>query len=1090
MRKSGLSAENNFVGGLVTEKTGFNFPENSVTDCMNVVFNKDGSITRRGGIQPEADYTSEGTEVPTGVNRGYTWFISTDQGPVQFFVFQRGTTVYFYDQGSNALSRGKKDFTINLAAYKTAGSTTDIERERCSFTSGNNYLFIAMKYIDTLWVEYDLDSDSITVNRITLKIRDFEGLDDGLDPDERPNTLSDEHEYNLYNQGWPTRKVRVSRGDDKDLENPKGKNKDAIKYFENGAGAYPSNAEVWWQYKNQFDLMSDTWFNRFGIGNRLVARGSKILTAFNQIRKIGSKVLDTKSSEGLRSPAVAFYAGRVFYAGPTVGGFSNTLYFSRLIRNEKDFGQCYQDNDPTSETIPDLLATDGGAVNILDIGEIINMMVYQQTLFLFATNGVWLVSGADFGGFTADSYQIKKISSIPTLSSWSFVDVDGLPMWWTLDGIYTITGDGQSYQVQNVSNEKIKTWYEEIDGTSKEYAQGTYNREENVVEWGYRHTAVTNTPEDYWQYDRILKLDLNIQAWYPWEMPPNYYFLLPLTVQGSNLTTQDVNVVNSSDVQVVDSIGRNVVTDLQVFTDDPSVTKYFTFTETVFPARDQEIQHPKQDNGTTNSVNTNVEEVGFHRDQSKWIHMQDANNVRVYSTVYVEGGPPTLEAEINLTTLTGVTPSITWNCVPGQGDAEYFFAWPNLTTGGWVDEQIYMINYDGTVKELKTDLPTNAGSWQWVRTLQSPNTGNTFLVIMNAFAIIVKQFDEDGWVSGGASYADGDGGSLDGWYNNPQVTMGDDDVIWFLHAPGTSANLRYIGSHTIGLTGGINNFQTYDLGATYQAASGNKAAFFYWARGSSDRIVTFDANTGNLLFFSNNPGNVQLQSSETVDMTTLYSWTQNNMNGVALLSGMNNFQDDDWMVFSDDLNKIYRYNMRTGVMTDTIDMSGQSTTDPECVIYDSVNQMCIYLNENTYNYFVYFAIPASRGVLSFSEVSDSIQSDWDSDENPAFFETGYRIRGQLMMDASTNYISFVSKTLSGQGYLVSGKWDYSTNSLSSNKRTTQQQGYKHKQYQDYSIRRLKMRGEGKVIQIRVDSDGTKPFHIIGWITMDSIEDRP
>src|SRR5210317_1429719 len=129
MRKSGLSAENNFVGGLVTEKTGFNFPENSVTDCMNVVFNKDGSITRRGGIQPEADYTSEGTEVPTGVNRGYTWFISTDQGPVQFFVFQRGTTVYFYDQGSNALSRGKKDFTINLAAYKTAGSTTDIERE-------------------------------------------------------------------------------------------------------------------------------------------------------------------------------------------------------------------------------------------------------------------------------------------------------------------------------------------------------------------------------------------------------------------------------------------------------------------------------------------------------------------------------------------------------------------------------------------------------------------------------------------------------------------------------------------------------------------------------------------------------------------------------------------------------------------------------------------------------------------------------------------------------------------------------------------------------------------------------------------------
>lgn len=1083
-RQSGLSVENNFIGGLVTEKTGFNFPENSVTDCMNVVFNKDGSITRRGGLQPETDFVSEGREVNAGVNAGYTWFISTEDGPKKFFCFQRGTNVYFYDQSFDALSQGKKDFGINLLNYKTAGTTTDVENERVSFASGNNYLFLSMKYIDPLYVEYDLDTDSITVNRINLKIRDFEGLDDGLDAGERPSTLSTEHKYNLRNQGWPTEKVRVSRGDKKDLENPKGRNGDAISYFKGATGKYPSNGEVWWQYKNSYDLMASTWINRFGVGRRLVARGSNILDAFNQVRSVDGVVVDTKTSEGLRPPANAFYAGRVWYAGPTTGGFSNTVYFSRLIRNEKDFGQCYQDNDPTSETIPDLLATDGGAVNILDIGEIISMHTFGSALFLFASNGVWVIAGADFAGFTADSYQVKKLSSVPALTSWSVVDVDGIPMWWNLDGIYTIQGQGQDFQVQNVSNEKIKTFYEEIPGKSKSYAQGTYNRQDNIVEWGYRQAAVVNDPEDYWYYDRILKFDLNIGAWYPWSMPENYFFLTPLTVSGKTLDTQEVNVVNSAGLQVVDSIGREVVTDLDIFADDPSVTKYFTYTEQVTPARAEEIQHPNG-SATSPGVNTNVEEMGLDYEGGYWLHMSDANNVRIYSTEYVEGGPPTLYNTINLTTLTGTTPSITWNAVPAQG-LNYFVCWPNLGTAGWVDEDIYYVDYDGNLLGTMT-LPTNAGSWQWLRIMKSPNTGNQFILIMNAFDLIVHQIDENGTKSGGASFAASDAGSLDGIYNNPYVTMGDNDVVWFHHAGGVSSNLRYISAYTIGVSGGVFSLRLYDMGATYEAASGNKGAFHYWNRGSSDRIVLFDGNTQNLYYFNNNTDG-SFDVEETVDMSS-FAWTQNNLSGLSLAAGYNSNADSDYMVFTDDLNKVYRYNMRTAVMTDTVDMIGETTVDPEAIMYDPDRQMAVYINENTYNYFIYFAIPASTQVLTFSEVSDSV-SDWDVEGEPAFFETGYRIRGQLMMDASTNYVSFVSKTDATQGYLVSGKWDYTTMSTSSKKRTTKQQGYKHKANTEYSIRRLKMRGEGKVIQLRVDSDGNKPFHIIGWITMDSIEQRP
>ena len=48
--------------------------------------------------------------------------------------------------------------------------------------------------------------------------------------------------------------------------------------------------------------------------------------------------------------------GRIFYA------VDSTVSYSQVLVSSQQAGNCYQNNDPTSETIPDLLDTDGGVI--------------------------------------------------------------------------------------------------------------------------------------------------------------------------------------------------------------------------------------------------------------------------------------------------------------------------------------------------------------------------------------------------------------------------------------------------------------------------------------------------------------------------------------------------------------------------------------------------------------------------------------------------------------------------------------------------------------------------------------------------------
>lgn len=271
----------------------------------------------------------------------------------------------------------------------------------------------------------------------------------------------------------------------------------------------------------------------------------------------------TVVSSGYQRPSTCeFYASRVFYAGVQAQGFSNKIYFSQIIEGDDQFGKCYQTNDPTSEYQFDLLPTDGGVVNILDCGTIVKLISVQSALLVFATNGVWSISGSTGTGFAANDYTVRRISTVPALTASSFVNAGGVPIWWNSDGIYTISSQDAlgNVGVTSISEKKIKKFYnEQIPSGSKSYAKGFYNSLDKVIHWLYRSTDAS-TIEDRYNFDKILVLNVVSGALYPWSVTTTPVSINGLVaVQGVGASTRVLAGVPTTTAEALASVFKYLV---------------------------------------------------------------------------------------------------------------------------------------------------------------------------------------------------------------------------------------------------------------------------------------------------------------------------------------------------------------------------------------------------------------------------------------------------------------------------------------------------------------------------------------------------
>lgn len=645
---SSIKEYKTFVKGIITEASPLTFPENASLDEENFVPKRDGSRSRRLGMEIEESYVSILTSLVSlseqAAYQTYRWDASDKYGVKTFIVVQAGLALYFFEADSNSLSPSLHT-SASLAGYQT-GQFSDPSTINVSFAAGKGKLFVAGKHIVPLYFYLD-ENGALLQSRVDIQIRDFEGLDDGLAISERPATLSVEHKYNLMNQGWSiTNVLDIQEGSyvikggvvyrciqnhtsssisepgvgaswsaywavNEDQSKAASlwalgtsykaayvpdigifaylKNSKPADDFYSGAGVYPSNCDVWSlgkkvDPKTGNEIWSWDQYKINNIGNTPAPKGRYITSPFYiDYSDLSGVTGITPKIDKSRPSCVAFYSGRVFFSGlRSESSFNNSskVFFSKIIENDDDIGKCYQEADPTSDHVSDLVDTDGGVIVIPEANTIKKLVPYRGSIVVFADNGVWEISGGG-ASFTATNYAVRKVSNVGSLSSDSIVEVEGFILYWAESGIYSIQADGNSVDglltSTNISLNTIQTLYDDILVSARRKAKGFYDTASKTVRWLYHSTDdafISNS------YDSELVLDISLQAYYKNKITqhPSYWIVGAATYPTIGSGTIQLDVITSSGNSVTTSLGDTVVVNSRVAAGLSPQAKYTVIT--------------------------------------------------------------------------------------------------------------------------------------------------------------------------------------------------------------------------------------------------------------------------------------------------------------------------------------------------------------------------------------------------------------------------------------------------------------------------------------------------------------------------------
>jgi hypothetical protein len=532
-----------FSGGYLTEGNLLSYPENAASELSNFDLKENGSIQRRLGMGFEASASktleADRPNLIPAVNT-FKWNNVNGVSSEELIVIQTGARLDFY----SALTDGITDQAVAYPSITltpvSGNSSDDVYVSDISAASGAGVLFIAGRYITPSYLQ--VSGSSVVRVPIDMKIRDFEIWKEGefeldgtsLAGEVRQSTMSAYHQYNMYNQGWPDiRDKRPFTGVGEDttyialFDNAGGDVFSGFPLLEtfNRHGYYPTTANLFHTYQQgagnttlkqrAYDIEQlDPGYD----GNTKTARGHSILTAFSRRREgKGSNninIWETTSTK-FRPEAVAFYAGRVWYAGTQGKGFSSEVYFSQVIGNDlSNAGLCMQDADPTAEVVNELVATDGGVLSIDEMGKVYAMRQFSSSLVLITSEGAWAISGAgDNASFTADSFSVKKITDKAAVSAASIVEAKDSIFYLGTTAIYIMSENEVGYlAVKDVSSDKVKTFYQSLSTAQKSFVFSVYDAGQDRVFWYYPSTVdISSEPVPI--IDEALYLDISLGAY-------------------------------------------------------------------------------------------------------------------------------------------------------------------------------------------------------------------------------------------------------------------------------------------------------------------------------------------------------------------------------------------------------------------------------------------------------------------------------------------------------------------------------------------------------------------------------------------------
>jgi hypothetical protein len=172
----------NFTGGKNTEAGKFGAAPNTAETLVNFELQANGSVTRRLGVADTGTdislFARSETWLLSAATSTYEWRGAGAEGDLTINVVQFGSILSLF---------GAASVNIDLSSYAIDASFGE---HKFSYTSGLGYLFVTGKYLRPIYIKLNSDN-TFTTTAITFKLRDFTGVDDGLDVDKHDRTMLD-----------------------------------------------------------------------------------------------------------------------------------------------------------------------------------------------------------------------------------------------------------------------------------------------------------------------------------------------------------------------------------------------------------------------------------------------------------------------------------------------------------------------------------------------------------------------------------------------------------------------------------------------------------------------------------------------------------------------------------------------------------------------------------------------------------------------------------------------------------------------------------------------------------------------------------
>lgn len=277
-------------------------------------------------------------------------------------------------------------------------------------------------------------------------------------------------------------------------------------------------------------------------GNILTVEAAFVTTSTISFENVGTamrlSITELAGEEAAKTSysSVEFAHGRAWFSGLGSDEFSSYVFFSRVLEDPSFSGQCYQDADPTSEHISDLIATDGGHITIPEAGTILKLFALDRVLIVFATKGIWTISGKDTA-FTATDYEVSRISTIKLLGKDSIIDAEGTPIFFTDSGIYTLQADQitGNLTAQSLSISTVQDLFQDIPRESLKYCSSVFDPINKVAYWAYKSKDSSSIYR--YDYDRVLCFDGALQAFYKHKLGDGTPMVSGLVLSASELSS-------------------------------------------------------------------------------------------------------------------------------------------------------------------------------------------------------------------------------------------------------------------------------------------------------------------------------------------------------------------------------------------------------------------------------------------------------------------------------------------------------------------------------------------------------------------------